>query len=214
MHAPDRPGHDEGGLTRPPFIVVPDVRDYTKINSELTALLDAGHPVVRLVGVDGQRLVASGLRGSWSAIIMVEGNAGPELAAELDAPNVIVACSGSAKDGAGRGIKAGRLRIGGDVDAALGYAQSGGTILVKGSAGPRAGLAQSGGLLIVLGEVGSLAGDRQSGGTLVIPNGPVGPFASFGRTGGRIVLPEEWLVTDHQEFQAEIQGFGNLDRLG
>ena len=81
MTATDPAGDDD------PVIVVPEVRDYTKINAELTRLLDAGHRRVRLAGVDGQRLLARGLRGDWSAEVIVEGNAGPELAADLIAPN-------------------------------------------------------------------------------------------------------------------------------
>jgi formylmethanofuran dehydrogenase subunit C len=211
--APERPGRDEGGSQELPIIVVPDIRDYTKINSELTKLLDAGHRLVRLIGVDGQRLLTHGLRGLWSAIVIVEGNAGPELAAELDAPNLIVACSGSAKDGAGRGIKTGRLWIGGNAESAVGYGQSGGTIFVRGSAGPRAGLGQTGGSLMVVGEVGRLSGERQSGGVLMIKNGPIGPFSGHGRIGGRIILPGQWLVADQREFEAEIEGFGDPDLL-
>lgn len=181
MAAADRPGDDD------PVIVVPEVRDYTRINAELTRLLDAGHSRIRLAGVDGQRLLAHGLRGHWSALVVIEGNAGPELAADMLAPGLTVACTGSARDGAGRGLRAGRLVIAGDVDAAVGYTQAGGMIVVHGTAGPRAGLDQSGGELMILGRVDRLAGERQSGGTIALFGDGLGPFSGHGRSGGQIL---------------------------
>jgi len=175
----------EPGAT--PVVVVPDVRDYTRINAELIQLLDAGHPVIRLSGVRSQRLLASGLRGAWHALVVVEGDAGPELAADLDAPNLSIVCTGSAKDGAGRGLRSGQVLVTGDVDAVAGYAQSGGCLVVAGSAGPRAGLDHSGGLLVLGGSVGRLLGERQRGGEIVVLTGPVGRFAGRARTGGKML---------------------------
>ena len=181
MVATDPPGGDD------PVIVVPEVRDYTRINAELTRLLDAGHHRVRLAGVDGQRLLAQGLRGNWSAEVIVEGNAGPELAADLLAPGLTVSCTGGASDGAGRGLRLGRLLIHGDTGAAVGYAQAGGMIIVYGSAGPRAGLDQSGGELMILGSVDRLAGERQRRGTIALFGDHIGPFSGHGRSGGQIL---------------------------
>ena len=181
MTATDPPGDDD------PVIVVPEVRDYSKINAELTRLLDAGHRRVRLAGVDGQRLLAQGLRGDWSAEVIVEGNAGPELAADLLAPGLTILCTGSARDGAGRGLRTGCLLIHGDVDAAVGYAQAGGRIIVYGSAGPRAGLDQLGGELMIMGSVDRLAGERQRRGTIALFGDHIGPFSGHGRSGGQIL---------------------------
>lgn len=206
MAAADTPG--PGDIPPAPVLVVPEIRDYLRINAELVRLLDAGAPVVRLVGVDGQRLLARGLKGSWRGTVLVEGDAGPELAADLDAPGLIVACTGSARDGAGRGLRAGRLAIAGDADAAVGYDQTGGTIAVGGSVGSRAGLRQRGGLLVIAGSVDRLAGDRQSGGLLIAPSGPVGPFAGHGRTGGRLVGPGRLDEKSLAILRAEAQLFG------
>ena len=96
-----------------PPIVVPELRDYQQINAELVRRLNLGERHVRLEGVDGQRLLVSRIAGAWKALIELDGNAGPELAAELDAPDLTVVCRGSAADGAGRGLAAGRLLIGG-----------------------------------------------------------------------------------------------------
>jgi len=163
--APDRDGD--------PILPVAEIRDYRRINGELIRLLDAGHPRIILAGVDRQRLLASDLAGPWCSIIIVRGHAGPELAAGLNAPGLVVVCLGDAADGAGSGMLAGRLDVRGESSDATGYAQAGGAIRVQ-SAGHRAGLGMTGGELIVLGEVGRLAGERQSGGRIVAPAGRLG----------------------------------------
>ncbi len=171
----------------PPTLPIPEIRDYQKINAELVALLDRGHPLIRLDGAEGQRLLASGLSGPWNAVVEIIGRTGPEVAANLDAPGLTVIARGPTADGAGRGLKAGRVLIPGDAGDAAGYAQSGGILVIAGSTGHRAGLAQSGGILAILGSTGRLACDRQSGGRLFLPNGSIGPHAGRGRRGGRLI---------------------------
>jgi methylamine---glutamate N-methyltransferase subunit B len=171
-----------------PALAVPEIRDYHKINAELVRLLDEGHASVRLAGVEGQRLLLSNLSGPWSARVEVEGRAGPELAADLDAPDLLVVCSGPAADGAGRGLRGGRLLILGEASESVGYGMNGGTIVVRGAAGHRAGLGMTGGVLVMLGPIGRLAGERQAGGTLFGFGERFGPHAGRGRTAGRLVL--------------------------
>ncbi|MBX6313732.1 MAG: glutamate synthase [Isosphaeraceae bacterium] len=171
-----------------PILTVPEIRDYQRINAQLVALLEAGHRHIRLVGVEGQRLLVFGLKGSWSATIEVEGRAGPELAAELEAPSLVVVARGPAADGAGRHLRAGTLLILGDADAAVAYGQAGGLVVVIGSAGPRAGLELAGGTLVLAGAVGRLAGERQSGGQIFAFADRLGPHAGHGRRGGRLIL--------------------------
>ena len=182
--------------TNLPVILVPEVRDYVRINAEIIGLLDQGHPLVRLEGAEGQRLLASGLAGSWDATIEVIGRTGPELAANLDAPNVRIVARGSTLDGAGRGLRAGTIVILGDVGDGLGASQAGGTLVVTGIAGHRAGLNQAGGSLAVLGATGRLAGDRQTGGYLWL--GPAGAAAHAGRgqTGGHRIAWADALDAD------------------
>jgi glutamate synthase domain-containing protein 3 len=169
-------------------ISVPEIRDFDRINAELIQRLDFGARRIVLAGVGGQRLLASRLVGSWDALIEVEGNAGPELAAELDAPGLTVVVRGNVADGAGRGLVAGRLIVTGSASDGLGYTQTGGTIVVHGSAGHRAGLMQAGGSLIIVGAVGRLAAERQTGGVLIVHRGRLGPHERRGATGGRMVL--------------------------
>jgi glutamate synthase domain-containing protein 3 len=182
-----RPDVDEGGGQVPPSLSIPEIRNYQKINAELVALLDRGHPLVRLEGAEGQRLLGSGLSGSWHAVVEIIGRTGPEVAADLDAPGLIIVARGPTADGAARGLRAGRVILIGEAGDATGYGQSGGILVVSGLTGHRAGLAQSGGTLAILGSSGRLAGDRQSGGRLFVPRGMLGPFAGRGRRGGRLI---------------------------
>ncbi len=173
-----------------PVILVPEIRDFVRINAEIVGLLNLGHDRIRLEGAEGQRLLAAGLVGPWRAVIEVEGRTGPELAANLDAPGLRIVAWGPTVDGAGRGLQAGTVLILGDVGDGLGSAQTGGTLVVVGSAGHRAGLGQSGGTLAVLGATGRLAGDRQSGGICFLGAAGSGPFPGRGQRGGRRVA---WL---------------------
>jgi glutamate synthase domain-containing protein 3 len=197
------PASDPAGPT-PPVVTlnVPEIRDYEVINKELRRLLDEGAPRIVLAGVEGQRLLGFGLSGNWPATIVIDGRAGPELAARLDASNLTIICRGDAADGAAGGLRAGRIVIEGDAGDGLGYAQAGGTILVKGNAGHRAGLMQAGGSLIVLGDVGRLAGDRQGGGLLVAHRGRVGPHAGKGRVGGQLIEVSTHGPHDRAEIEA------------
>ena len=170
-----------------PVIDVAEIRAYPRINAEVVRRLDLGLDRVVLAGAEGQRLLLAGLRGDWGAVVEVEGHAGPELAAGLDAPNLLVIGRGPAGDGAGRALQSGRLLIRGDAGHAVGYAQRGGRIVVVGRSGPRAGLDRDGGTLILLGPVGRLAGERQAGGLLVAFDESLGPYAGLGRRGGSMV---------------------------
>ncbi len=166
---------------------VAEIRDYAQINAYLVQALDRGARVVRLTGVDGQRLLAFRLTGSWNAVIEVEGRAGPELAAEMNAPALTVMALQGAADAAGRGLVDGRLVLLGPATDALGYHMIGGTILALAGAGARAGLRQHGGLLAIAGPLGRLAADRQGGGMLWVLGETPGPLAGRARRGGRLI---------------------------
>jgi glutamate synthase domain-containing protein 3 len=188
-----------------PAVAVPEVRDYHRINAELARLLDRGHNRVRLVGVEGQRLLAAGLAGAWRAVVEVEGRAGPELAAGLDAPAVIVVAYGGIGDGGARDLRAGSVVVLGDVGTAFAYRQRGGIAVAAGWAGPRAGLEQAGGCLVLAGPAGPLLGERQAGGR-IFALGPVGPHAGRGRRGGRLLLHDDSATPqDHACFRDLIQ---------
>jgi len=186
-----------------PIVPVPELRDYRRINAELARLLDEGHRCVRLEGVEGQRLLLHRLAGRWEAVVELDGDAGPELAAGLDAPGLLVISSGDAGDGAGSGLVAGRVLIAGHAGDAVGYAMRGGALIVAGSAGHRAGLNQCGGTLVLLGGAGRLAGERQSGGSLFAGGNALGPHAGRDRRGGRFVAAD---AREDREYRAAVAG--------
>lgn len=169
-------------------VPVDEIRDYHRVNAELGRLLDLGHSLIRLERVAGQRLLLAGLVGPWEAAIEVHGPAGPELAAGMNAPGLVVVAHGDAADGAGRGLVAGMLWVRGVAGNLVGYEQRGGSVVVEGPARDRAGLRLSGGLLLLLSGAGRLAGERQAGGTIVV-RGPLGADPAHARRGGVIVLP-------------------------
>jgi glutamate synthase domain-containing protein 3 len=186
---------NEPGPAAPSSISVPELRDYHQINAEIVRRLNRGERHVRLDGVERQRLLASGLSGPWEATVELLGDAGPELAAGLNAPNLLVVCRGASADGAGSGLKAGRLILHGPTGTAVGYAQEGGLIVALGAAGPRAGLRMAGGRLVLCGTVGPMAGERQAGGELFLPPAGVGPHAGRGACGGsRSTADGSWLA--------------------
>jgi glutamate synthase domain-containing protein 3 len=164
---------------------VPELRDYSQINAELVRRLNLGQTHVRLTGVAGHRLLAAGLDGPWHAMVDVEGDAGPELAAAMNAPNLSLRCLGTAADGCGSGLKAGRLLVRGSIGVALGYFQHGGLIVAAGDVASRAGLCQQAGDLVLLGRAGPLAGERQAGGRLFLQQSLAGPHAGRGARGGK-----------------------------
>jgi glutamate synthase domain-containing protein 3 len=150
----------------PAEVLVPEIRDYHAINAEVLRLLDSGVTRIRLAGVDRQRLLLTGLSGSWRSSILVDGPAGPELAAGLDAPDLTVIAVSDVDDGAAARMRAGRLLILGDADDAVAAGLLGGLVVVAGRAGHRAGARQRGGVLAIGGPSGRLAGDRRSGGRI------------------------------------------------
>jgi methylamine---glutamate N-methyltransferase subunit B len=177
-------------------LAVPEIRDYHAINSELVRHLDAGCRVIRLAGVRGQRLLASGLYGRWIATIEVDGDAGPEFGAGCDAPGLTIICLGGAADGAASRLSAGNLVVLGDAGVAFGYAQRGGLAVAVGDVAGRAGLCQSRGDLVLLGDAGPMAGERQSGGRLFALAHRIGPHAGRGGRGGRIIRLNVGEVSD------------------
>jgi glutamate synthase domain-containing protein 3 len=174
-------------MSRATITAVPvhEIRDYHLVNAEVVRLLDRGAPHLRLASVEGQRLLLAGLRGAWNATVEIQGDAGPELAAGLEAPGLTVVVRGSTADGAGRSLAAGSILIFGTTGDAVAYGQRGGLVCVLGPAGHRAGLGLEGGLLWLRGGAGRLAGHRQAGG-LIVAAGAVGPFAGHGRRGGSL----------------------------
>ena len=179
------------------LILVPEIRDYERVNLEIVGRLQAGFRRILLQGVEGQRLLVSGIAGDWEATVIVEGRAGPDLGAGLNAPKLKVVCQGDVADGVGHSLRAGFIQVVGDAGTCAGYGQRGGVILLEGNVGPRAGLNQKGGLLVLLGTTALLAGERRTGGTLAAFGDRLGRLANYAATGGRsLALDREELRDD------------------
>jgi glutamate synthase domain-containing protein 3 len=196
--------HADGERSGEPPILVPELRDYSQINAELVRRLNLGQTHVRLTGVAGHRLLAAGLDGPWYATVDVEGDAGPELAAAMNAPNLTLRCLGAAADGCGSDFKTGRLLVRGSIGVALGYFQHGGLIVAAGDVASRAGLCQQGGDIVLLGRAGPLAGERQAGGRLLLQQSLAGPHAGRGARGGKR-LDVDARLADHGKFLPDDQ---------
>ncbi len=165
---------------------VDEIRDYARINAEVARLLQSGVSRVRLARCGGQRLLLYGLRSNRGCRIEVEGDVGPEFAAELDAADVRVYVEGSVADGVARGMRNGAVLVAGNAGDVAGYAMAGGTLAIAGSAGHRTGLDMTGGLIAVHRGAGRLAGERRRGGTIQIA-GAVDAAAIADR------FPAEWI---------------------
>ena len=115
---------------------IPEIRDYERINAELVRALDAGCRRVRLAGAEGQRFLAAGLSGGWNAVVEVEGHAGPRARRGPGCPGPDRRLPRPAADGAGRGLRAGRLVILGDAGEASVTPMRGGHAPRRRGAGP------------------------------------------------------------------------------
>ena len=168
-------------------ILVPEIRDYERINLEIVARLQTGFKTIVLQGVEGQRLLVSGLSGDWEGCVVVEGRAGPDLGAGLNTPRLRVDCLGDVADGVGHSLRGGSICVRGNAGTCAGYGLSGGRIIIEGNTGPRAGLNQKGGLLVVFGNAGNLVGEGRAGGIFAAFAGRIGKHPNLAATGGRFL---------------------------
>lgn len=166
---------------------VDEIRDYARINVEVARLFDSGVSRIHLARCGGQRLLLFGLRGPGGCLIEVEGDVGPEFAAELDAADVRVYVRGSVADGVARGMRSGAVLVAGNAGDVAGYAMAGGTLAIAGSAGRRVGLDMTGGLIAVHRGTGGLVGERRRGGAIEVA-GAIDSVAIGGR------FPVEWIL--------------------
>ncbi len=165
---------------------VDEIRDYSRINVEVSRLFESGASRIRLARCGGQRLLLFGLRGRGDCLIEVEGDVGPEFAAELDAADVRVYVRGSVADGVARGMRSGAVLVAGNAGDVAGYAMAGGTLAIAGWAGRRVGLDMTGGLIAICGGTGGLVGERRRGGTIEVA-GAIDSAAIGGR------FPVAWI---------------------
>jgi len=132
-------------------------------------------------------------RGMSAGKLIVLGNAGPELGAEM--VGGAIELEGSAGDWAGAEIRGGFIRIRGSAGAYLGAAYPGsrlgmreGVILVEGSAGDEVGSLMRRGLIAIRGAVGAGLGHGMIAGTILVL-GDAGRRIGAGMKRGTLVVP-------------------------
>jgi glutamate synthase domain-containing protein 3 len=179
---------------------------YRNVNEAVRRAIAEGATTVRLLNVNGQRYIGTGLKAK-DVRIEVHGTAGNDMAMFMDGPTVEV--FGNAQDGVGNTMNAGKVIVHGDAGDVLGYGMRGGTVLIKGDVGYRVGIhmkAYEGHVPVMVcgGKSRDFFGEYMAGGTLVLLgmnsriDGPlVGGYVGTGMHGGEIFLRgevESWQV--------------------
>ncbi|MDW7675851.1 MAG: hypothetical protein SCK28_15105 [Bacillota bacterium] len=177
---------------------------YKNLNEKIFNLINEGHQKIKLVGVNGQRYIGTGI-ASRSHIIM-EGTPGNDMAAYMNGSTIEV--FGNAQDAAANTMNDGEIIIHGHTGDTLGYAMRGGTIYVRDYVGYRVGIhmkeyEEKVPVIVVGGNAGDFLGEYMAGGILIVlglnkePDKPlVGNFCGTGMHGGVMYLRGQ--VQSHQ----------------
>jgi glutamate synthase domain-containing protein 3 len=149
-----------------------DCRDvyYTYVNDAVRAAAADGAREVRLLNVNGQRYIGTGLRTD-DLRIEVRGTPGQAVAMFMDGPDVEV--HGNVQDGAGNTMNAGSLIVHGGAGDVVGYGMRGGRLFIRGDVGYRAGIhmkAHEGAhpVIVAGGSARDFLGEYMAGGLLIL----------------------------------------------
>jgi glutamate synthase domain-containing protein 3 len=191
--------HEAPAIARDGDVAVIDCKGvyYRAVNSAVRAALEDGVSTVRLLNVNGQRYIGTGLSGEHVRI-EVSGTPGQALAMFMDGPTIEV--HGNAQDGVGNTMNSGTVIVHGGVGDVLGYGMRRGRIFVAGDVGYRAGIhmkanADQGPVIVCGGKARDFFGEYMAGGMLVLlgmlsrADGPiVGSHLGAGMHGGEIFV--------------------------
>jgi glutamate synthase domain-containing protein 3 len=173
---------------------------YKNMNEAVREAYANGAKTIRLLNVNGQRYIGTGIRGK-GLHIEVNGTAGNDLAMFMDGPTLEV--FGNAQDGVGNTMNAGTVIVHGDAGDVLGYGMRGGRVYVKGDVGYRVGIHMKAyedliPIMVCGGKARDFFGEYMAGGLLVLLGmnskfeGPlVGGYLGTGMHGGSIFLRGE-----------------------
>lgn len=173
---------------------------YKQVNEATRAAFAAGATTVRLMNVNGQRYIGTGVSGK-NLRIEVHGTPGQDLAMFMNGTTVEV--FGNAQDGVGNTMNEGTVIIHGAAGDVLGYGMRGGRVFIKGDVGYRVGIHMKAyeskrPVLIAGGKARDFFGEYMAGGLLVLLGlesrleGPlVGGYVGTGMHGGEIFLRGE-----------------------
>jgi len=169
---------------------------YRELNRKIREVIAAGGKEIELIGVNGQRYIADGIKEKIT--IIIHGVPGNDLSAFMDGPTVIV--ESNAQDGVGNTMNSGKVVIKGDAGDVLGYGMRGGKLFIRGNVGYRVGIHMKSykdqvPVIIVGGGAGDFFGEYMAGGILILlglgcdHNQPiVGNYLGTGMHGGRIFI--------------------------
>jgi glutamate synthase domain-containing protein 3 len=169
---------------------------YQELNRMIREVIAAGEKEIELIGVNGQRYIADGIKEKIK--IIIHGVPGNDLSAFMDGPTVIV--ESNAQDGVGNTMNSGKIVIRGDAGDVLGYSMRGGKLFIRGNVGYRVGIHMKSykdqvPVIIVGGRAGDFFGEYMAGGILVLlglccqNNQPiVGNYLGTGMHGGQIFI--------------------------
>ena len=177
---------------------------YRDMNEAVRAAASEGARTVRLLNVNGQRYIGTGMRDT-GVRIEVHGTPGQAVAMFMDGPQIEI--YGNAQDGVGNTMNSGEVTVHGNAGDVLGYGMRRGRIFVEGDVGYRAGIhmkADDGDRPVIVcgGKARDYFGEYMAGGLLVLLGmhscleGPiVGGHVGAGMHGGEIYVRgqvEQW----------------------
>ncbi|MEM3607340.1 MAG: hypothetical protein QW238_00555 [Candidatus Bathyarchaeia archaeon] len=142
---------------------------YKELNTILRILDRRRIHRVRLINVEGQRYIGTGLRNISE--IEVHGTPGNDMGAFMKGLKITV--YGNAQDGCGNTMSRGEIIIHGSAGDILGYAMRGGKIMVKGDIGYRGGIHMKEyhnlkPIIVVGGSAGDFLGEYMAGGIIAL----------------------------------------------
>jgi glutamate synthase domain-containing protein 3 len=177
---------------------------YRELNRTIRSLVRDGVTQVKLINVEGQRYIGTGLTAR-GVFIEIEGIPGEDLAAFMDGPTIIV--RNNAQDGVGNTMNDGKVVVHGMAGDVVGYGMRGGRVYIRDDVGYRVGIHMKGYLeqqpiIVIGGKAGNFFGEYMAGGKLVLlgsvpDNRPVvGDYCATGMHGGTIYIRGE--VENHR----------------
>lgn len=179
---------------------------YKQVNEAVREAFAEGLKTVKLINVNGQRYIGTGISGT-DRTIEVYGTPGQDMAMFMDGPTLKV--FGNAQDGVGNTMNKGTVIVHGSAGDVLGYGMRGGKVFIKGDVGYRVGIHMKAyedlrPIMVCGGKARDFFGEYMAGGLLILLGmnsnieGPlVGGYLGTGMHGGEIYLRgevEPWQV--------------------
>lgn len=142
---------------------------YRKLNEMLHEALSEGVRKFKLIGVNGQRYIGTGI--NTAVKIDIYGIPGSDLAAFMDGAQIIVHNNG--QDAIGNTMNEGEVVVHGHAGDVAGFSMRGGRIFIKGDVGYRVGIhmksfREKSPLLVVGGVAHDFLGEYMAGGVLIV----------------------------------------------